>query len=229
MTLKKFKVLGIYILIFLIMLGLPLLLTDPSDAVNSRNQTMIELGLIDDVKSAEELGLEHLLQQPSQLNARLMDNLREAQDIVAQDTANISVAVPLGTDRPVNVGDLTHDNGDSRLTGELDAIGVVTPGGEVEPITPGDERTMFENEEAGRGTLTAFDGSKQKLIADASGSWLQADRVLVFDLIVYKRDNNKVYLVPNVIGDAFCRDALNDVLLNGKQRRNRVNLSRFRF
>ncbi len=226
---KSLKRLGIYFLVSLSLLTLWLLFPHPSDAINHRNQRMIELGLIDEVKSAEELGLEHLLHHPPQLNARLIDNLREGQRQAAQDTTNITRAIELGTNRPVAVGDFANDNGDGRLTGDLDAIGVVTPSGEIEPIITRDLVPMFENEEAGGGTLTTFEGSVHTLIADARGTWLQAERVPVFDLIVYKRNTGKTYLVPSVLGDAFCRDALNNVLrTRGRLRRNTVNLQRIK-
>ena len=208
--------------------SLSIFLAKPSDAVDARNQQMIELGLIDEVISPEDLGLDGLRYRPPQLNASLIDNLRRAQRAVAQLPENISVAVPLGTDSPVRTGELTRDNGDGRLNGDLEAIGSVNHSGQIELITPKDEEGMFVNERLGGGTLIgeSFD-EEQKLLADASGSFLQAQRVLVFDLVVRNRRNNKIYLVPNVVADAFCRDALNGVL-NGTQRRSNIDVSRLR-
>jgi len=189
---------------------------------------MIELGLIDEVKYAEELGLEHLLREPPQLMVSLMGNIRRARAAVTQLPENLQVAVPLGTNHPVSIGQLRNDDGGTtRFVSNLEAVGTVNPQGEAEPITPKDEGGMFAQEERDGGTLRNVDNLHQTLVADASGSFFQAQSVPVLDLIVHEKSTGAIYLVPNILADAFCRDALNAVL-TGTQHRNNIDLRRLR-
>jgi len=231
---KKFKLwsgLGLAF-IAIVTFSLSIFLAKPSDAVSVRNAQMIELGIIDEVKSAEELGLGHLLRRPPQLVADLMDNIRTAHGMV-QSTDNLSMAIPLNTHSPV--GRLVNDPGSDPRLSNLLAVGSVNNAGQAEPITPGQEAEMFAQEARGGGTLdpvkeiprTSLNKLGETLIADASGRFSQARKTRVFDLIVFNKRNRRTYLVPNVIADSFCRDALNAVL-NGTQKPHNINLNRLR-
>jgi hypothetical protein len=235
---KRFKLwssLGLAI-IAVVTFSLSVFLAKPSDAVSARNSQMIELGIIDEVKSAEDLGLGYLLRRPPELMANVLGAIGTAIDMAEatpSERIDESHMFEVGTQRPVRTGQLLSDNGnDSRLR-DLMYVGVVNNRtGQAEGITPRGESEMFTQEARGGGTLdaktiTSFNNSGETLVADASGLLVQGRKVSVLDVLVLSKRTKKIYLVPNVIADTFCRDALNAVL-TGRQKPHNINLNRFR-
>jgi len=218
-------------------ISVSIFLAQPSQAKSANYQRMIELGFIDEVKSPEELGLDYLQQKPPELIAGLVDNIRYTRDLAeTQMTDNIAYAIPLGTDEPFAARQLRNDDGETIGQVEnnrgrtlsarnLDAVGTLNPSGQSEPITRRDAVQMFTQEANNGGSFDANAGSRQTIIADASGSFLQARRIAIIDLIVRDRRNSRQYLVPNIRVDTFCRDALNSVR-NRSYRRYNGNLRR---
>ncbi len=185
-------------------------LTQPSDATQANYERMIELGFIDEVKTPEELGLDYLNHRPPQLVAGLVDEIRMvSEEAQSQMTDNIEIAIPLGTRNPFGVGDLRNDNGGTINATNSDGIGFVSRTGQANPVTGGDLVRMFNTEANNGGSFDSASDTREMLVTDASGSFLQARRIAVIDLIV--ENNDRYYLLPNVRVDSFCRDALNSV------------------
>jgi hypothetical protein len=231
---KKFKLwsgLGL-VFIAIVTFSLSIFLAKPSDAVSVRNAQMIELGIIDEVKSAEDLGLGYLLRRPPELMANVLDAIGVARDTInaiPSERMDESNMFEVGTQRPVRTGQLLSDNGNDPRLQDLTYVGVVNRNGQAEGITPRGEAEMFTQEARGGGTLDpktvmGFNNSGETLIADASGLFVQSRKVSVLDVLVLNKRTKKVYLVPNVIADTFCRDALNAVL-TGRQRPHNINLN----
>ena len=109
--------------------------THPSNATSARNQQMLKLDLIDEVRSAQDLGLDYLTQPQEQLMANLLDSIRYAEEEVTQMTDNIKVAFDLGTNAPIGVGTLPDQRQLTTRTG-YEAIGLISPYGRPEPFTP---------------------------------------------------------------------------------------------
>jgi hypothetical protein len=210
--LVSWKNLAIVLLAF-IGIGLSVFVAQPSKATSANYQRMIELGFIDEVKYPEELGLEYLHQKPPELTASLVDNIKYTRDLAdTQMTDNISYAIPLGTNSPFAAGQLRNDDGGTINAANFEGVGTVTNSGEPEPVTGRDAVRMMDEEIRHNGSFDNVSLSdKQMLMADASGSFLQARRVAYIDLIVQDRQSGRYYLFPKIRVDSFCRDALNSV------------------
>jgi len=194
----------------------------PSTATNPTYQRMIELGFVDEVKSPAELGLDYLQQRPPELTAGLVDNIRYERDRAAtQMTDNIAYAIPLGTNTPFAAGQLRNDDGGTLNAGNFEGVGSVTPAGRPESVTGRDVVEMFTAEANNGGSFASDLDSRETLLADASGSFLQTQRIPVIDLIVRNKRNNRYYLLPKIRVDSFCRDALNAVSNHTYRRHNR--------
>lgn len=200
-------------------------LTQPSNATQANYERMIELGLIDEVKTPEELGLDYLHRRPPQLAASLVDSIRQVRDDAeTQMTDDIQVAILLGEDSPFDVGELRNDNDYSgRNVNVFEETGYVDSSGQPQPVTGRDVVDMFTQEANNGGSFDSALKTREILVADASSSFLQARRLSVIDLIVRNRNNNRYYLLPNIRVDSFCRDALNAVS-NRTWRRNDVDV-----
>ena len=196
----------------------------PSTATNPTYQRMIELGFIDEVKSPAELGLDYLQQRPPELTAGLVENIRYVRDRAAtQMTDNIAYAIPLATNEPFAAGQLRNDDGGTLNAHNLEGVGSVSTSGRPEAVTRRDLVNMFTAEANNGGTFASDLNSKETLLADASGSFLQTREIPVIDLIVRNKRNNRYYILPNIRVDSFCRDALNSVA-NRTYRRHNQNL-----
>jgi len=193
-------------------ISVSIFLAQPSQAKSANYQRMIELGFIDEVKSPEELGLGYLRQKPPELIAGLVDQIRYTSDLAeTQMTDNIAYAIPLGSNAPFAAGQLPDDDGGTLNAVNLEAVGNLTRSGQPEPILGRDAINMFDQEAANGGRFSANADSEQTIVADASGSFFQARRIAIVDLIVRNKRNNRYYLLPNIRVDTFCRDALNSV------------------
>ena len=197
--------------IALIAIVLSIFLGYPSNATSTRNQQMLDLGLIDRVVSARDLGLDYLQQETEPLMASLLDNIKFAEAKAAQMTQNIDVAFDLGTNDPIRVGSLPDQRRLVSKTG-YSAVGYINNAGLPKTFTPSTLRKMFSVEWHNRGQLVTAPEAQETLVADASLSFLQAQRIPTFDLIVYSKRHRLLYLVPQVNANAVCRDALNGVL-----------------
>ncbi len=199
-------------LLFLTILALSLsvFLAQPSEATSSRNQEMIQLNLIDEVRTPANLGLDYLQQEPIQLTAGLIDSIRYAEARVAQLPEDFKIAFDLGTNSPIQIGDLPDE---SRLTRSgYEAVGYINSSGQVKAFTPILLGAMFDTEANNRGQLVITPEAQEILVADASGAFLQARRMPSIDLIVHPKGTNEIVLIPRANANAVCRDALNAVL-----------------
>lgn len=193
-------------------------LPQTSTATSANYQRMIELGLIDEVKSPEDIGLGYLHHRPPELTASLVDSIRTTTDKArTQLTENITMAIPLGTNEPYPAGSLANDEGQLLDSDDLEAIQYVNTSGQSEGITGRDSMGMFEEEvnncgsydyNCGRNNAL---GERETLVADSRGLFAQTRRVSVIDLIVRSKRNGRLYLLPNIRVDSFCRDALNSI------------------
>lgn len=207
----RWAILGFF-LVALIIVGFSFLHENPTVATVARNEQMVALSLIDEVKTPEELGLDYLNQEPEELLiADLVDNIRYADAQVAQMTENIQVAFELGTNSPIVIRALP-DQGKLTRSG-FEALGYIDSSGHAQAFTPLFLRAMFYVESNNGGQLVFTPDAQQILLTDASGTFLQAQRIPTLDLIVRTGLNkSKIYLVPRANANAICRDALNAVL-----------------
>jgi len=65
--------------------------------------------------------------------------------------------------------------------------------------------------------------TQENLLADASGTFVQAKRIPVIDLIVFSPQNGRRYVVRGVNANAVDRDALNAVLTKTLRRSNKIS------
>lgn len=186
-------------------------LSKPTTARNSSSQVMIDLNLVNEVRSAEELGLDYLTQPQEQLMASLLDAIYEAEEEASQMTDNIQVAFDLGTNDPIRIGSLPDEEHLTTRSG-YEAVGWINPNGIPEAFTPGMLAYMFNIEGRNGGQLAMMPNSQENWLVDSSGTFLQAQRSAFFPLIVHEKWTDDVYLVPGVNANAVCRDALNGVL-----------------
>jgi|JFJP01.1.fsa_nt_gi hypothetical protein len=212
---KKIK-LFLLACIFAVGIASSMLFADPSDAVMGEYKQWVKMGLIDGVLSPKELGLEYLGKPPEPavlaIDSRLRDALYEADAEMSQQTDNISLAIPINN--PANFT-LPQDTGSiANGSRTLEVDGVVSRKDRVPvaaPITPSFARNMYANELRNNGTVQndGISDTSRVLFADASGSFLQARKLVVFDLfVVDKKNRSKRYLVPRVVADTFCRDLI---------------------
>lgn len=216
-TIRTWKTLAL-LLLAVIAVYWSVFLPQTSTATSANYQRMIELGLIDEVKSPEELGLGYLHHRPPELTASLVDNIRTTTDVArTQTTDDLRYAIPIPSNEPYGVGSLANDNGQLTDLNYFEGIGTVTPSGQAEPVTGRDLIEMFTAEANNCGS---FDyncgrnnalGERETIVADSSGLFAQTRRVSVIDLIVRNKRNGRRYLLPDVRVDSFCRDALNSI------------------
>lgn len=214
----KWTTLGFF-LVTVIFVVISFLHENPTVATVARNEQMVALSLIDEVKTPEELGLDYLSQEPEEfIIADLMDNIHYADAQVAQMTENIQIAFELGTNSPIVIRALP-DQGKLTRSG-FEALGYIDSSGHAQAFTPLFLRAMFYVESNNGGQLVLTPDAQQILVTDASGAFLQAQRIPTLDLIVRTgfKSSSKIYLVPRANANAICRDALNAVL-NRKIRR----------
>ncbi len=222
------------------------LFAHPSNATIPSNQRIIKLGSIEAIKSPNELGIEYLPTTSPQLTASLMDAIGEARGIVqnttslmdaigeargiVQNTTNIQVKIPMTSPDNAPISNRVLPTTDWE-TDRFQSLAFVNwSSGELEPITPNTLDAIFAigEERGGRLNHCAFGAiPKETLVADASGSFLNAQARYFFNLIAQDTHTGEIVLLRNVEGDAFLRDALNAVLVN-EWESNDIDLSRIR-
>lgn len=187
----------------------------PSPAATPRSEDMLNLSLIDGVRSPASLGLDYLRREPAELmaNTDLISNIRRAAQQVSAMPEDLSLGIPLGTNRPVSVGEIPDDTGSPSIVerNPSEAIGFIGADGQTRPLTTTNLATMFDTEANNSGNLTMTPAAQEILVADASGTLAQTRRIPTFDLIVRNVRTNERFLLPRVNANAFCRDALNAV------------------
>ncbi len=222
---KQLKLFGILGLLSLTVIAfcLSIVLAQPSDAVGTKYQRLIELGIVDAVVTPQEVGLDYLQQEPIQLAAddKLMAAIHQAEQAVAVMPEDIPLEFPAGTNSPIEIGRIPNDPGTPRQASGNIIDGFVTPNGQPETFDPGGLRGIFTDEYQNRGQISMTPEAQQILVADASGGVFQAKRIPVIDLIVRNPRTNRRVVVRNVVANAVCRDALNAVFNRSLRRINR--------
>jgi len=197
---------------------LSILTAQPSDAaISDAYRDLIARGVVDDVVTAEEIGLGYLSRETVELaaDAELIDAIYRAEREVSTMPEDIPLEIPNGTHSPIDLGRLPADNGTPRTLEQTTTTGFIKDG-TPQTITPGGLAGMFNGEAGNGGNLAAEYGSDGSLISqtvklyDSKGKFLQAARIPVIDLIVRNR-NGRRQIVRRVNANAFCRDALNAV------------------
>jgi hypothetical protein len=186
-----------------------------SDAIDIVNNKMISLGLIEQVKSAQELELNYLKEIPAKLDLALMDSVRLADITASQLPENGLIGIPLTTDGPVPVSNNTPAL-DLEIKYPKRFLAVASGNrytGKVDPIQVKDVREMFTDEKriGGFGGLSQAN-PKEQIIADASGKFLQARRPLVNDIVVFDTWRRKSFVIRDVFMSSVCRNAINAFL-----------------
>ncbi|MDJ0575665.1 MAG: hypothetical protein QNJ65_10925 [Xenococcaceae cyanobacterium MO_234.B1] len=155
-----------------------------------------------------------------------IDIYRNAQQEVckmSEESEDINLAIPLGSNNPISIGQIPNDNRLNLANSvNFEAVGFVNSSGQAHPITAGDICDMIMLQ-ASMNSGGSFDASA----VDASGSFLQARRVSVIDLIARDQRNGKYYLLPNVRVDSFGRDAVN-AFFNSTWRKNDIDVRNLR-
>ncbi|MGK7875997.1 MAG: hypothetical protein AB4426_22675 [Xenococcaceae cyanobacterium] len=210
--LKSFRILGMLGLV-IIAFSLSVLLAQPSDARSVQYQRLIEQGIIDAVITPHELGLDYLEHEPVELAADsgLLSAIYEAEQEVSIMPEDIPLQFPGGTNSPIRIGQIPDDTGTPGAASRVMFIGFVGRDGQARSFTPNQLGSMFNTEYNNGGNLTVNADSQDILLADASGTFLQARRIPVIDLIVRNPRNGRRYVVRRVNANAVCRDAINGV------------------
>ena len=194
--------------------------TNAKTAISYQNSHLLALGLVDEIATPHQLGLDYLSGEPFPLIAtsELMESIQAVEEEASQMPENIALAIPLGTNSPIKVGTLPGDSEPAPKTCDCDAIGFVNDQGQEKSITPPNVEDMTNVEYNNNGSLPATAEAQTVLVADASGSFLQARRVPTFNLIVRNRSTGEEFVYPRVNANTFCRDVLN-AFLNGSVKR----------
>ncbi|WP_353933362.1 hypothetical protein WJM97_23040 (plasmid) [Okeanomitos corallinicola TIOX110] len=131
-----------------------------------------------------------------------------------------ALAIEFCTNNPVRIGNPPKLCNSSQVT-NYQAVGYINNQGKPKNITAGDVADMTADEYRNGGNLTSesvISSAQNILLADASGSFLQARRIPAFNLIIRHKRTGKLTIVRQVNANAFCRDVLNS-FLNGRVRR----------
>jgi len=219
-ALKKHKfVRGALFLGFLVVISFSLLIFEEqsSKAISTAGQEMIELGLIDDIKSSQELNLDYLQQIPPPLDMAIMDNVRRADRIAARLPENSLLGIPLGYGGPIPVSsEVPPMQLPPGPPGRFVAIGTGNRDrGTISPIKSKNVRDMFSVEKRigdFGGFSETIPGQQEHLVADASGSFLQARRYYVVDLLVKDRLTGQRFMIYDTLMSSLCRNSLNAFL-----------------
>jgi hypothetical protein len=194
-------------------------LTQPSNASTTTYRQMLTLGLVDQVTTPQKIGLDYLAHQPIELvaDSQLMSSIANVNQAASQMPEDISLAIPLGTNSPIRIGQLRDDSGTSTAN-NFEATGFVNSQGQPKNITPNDVADMTGIEAKNDGNLPSTAEAQNIRLADASGRLYQARRIPTVNLIIRHRRTGKRAIVRNVNANAFCRDTLN-AFLNHNYRR----------
>lgn len=193
---KKFKSWRSLLLAALTLISISLFafLAHPSDATSTANRMMIDPSLISVVRTSqelEEMGFGYLQRIQPQLTASLIDNIKTAEVRAAQLPENPRMRIPIAGSGPIRPGTLQGDNGGPQVPpGRYNYVGSRNPSsGRSETINPPSVRTMFAQEARNNGTLNGSNQSRamqrrKTLVADATGSFLQAQTITTLDMYV---------------------------------------------
>lgn len=194
----------------------------PVDAATQAYRQMAKLGLVDAIVTPQEIGLDYLAQPPIELAAsgELMQSIQNVHETASRMPEDLAIAVDFCTNSPVRIGNAPKQCNSSQGT-NYQAVGYINSQGKPKNITAGDVTEMAEIEYRNDGNLTAemvTSSAQNILLADASGSFLQARRIPTFNLIIRHKRTGRQQIVRQVNANAFCRDVLNS-FLNRKVRR----------
>lgn len=209
---NKFKKIFIVIIAGLA-LSLSVLLAQPSDATGAKYQTLIDRGLVNGVRTPQELGLAYLQQEPVQLIAdnSILNSIYLAEETVAILPEDIPLRFDLGTNYPIRTRQL-QDGGELTTKTGYDAVGYVDRSGNAKSFNAPILRAMFAVEARNGGNLAMTPKAQHILVADASRRFWQASRIPTIDLIVHSKQANQLFILRNANANAVCRDAVNSVL-----------------
>lgn len=209
---NKFKKIFLVIIAGLA-LSLSVFLAQPSDATGAKYQTLIDRGLVNGVRTPQELGLAYLQQEPVQLIAdnSILNSIYQAEETVAILPEDIPLRFDLGTNYPIRTRQL-QDGGELTTKTGYDAVGYVDRSGNTKSFNAPILRAMFAVEARNGGNLAMTPKAQQILVADASRRFWQASRIPTIDLIVHSKQANQLFVLRNANANAVCRDAVNSVI-----------------
>jgi hypothetical protein len=125
-------------------------------------------------------------------------NVQQEVCKMSEESEDINLAIPLESDNPSSIGQIPNDKGlDLANAINFETVGYVDSSGQLHLITARDICDMIQAAMNSGGSF------------DASGSFLQARRVSIIDLIARNRRDGKYYLLPNVRADSFLRGTIN--------------------
>lgn len=193
--------------------------TQPSNASTATYRHILALGLVDEITTPQKIGLDYLAHQPIELvaDSQLMNSIASVTQAASQMPEDINLAIPIGTNSPIRIGQLPGDSG-TATSSNFEATGFLNSQGQPKNITANDVANMTKTEADYGGSLPSTAEAQNIRLADASGRFYQARRIPSINLIIRNRRTGKRAVVPNVNANAFCRDILN-AFLNHNYRR----------
>lgn len=188
----------------------------PLDAKTKNFNQMLDLGIIDKTTPPQEFNFDYLQQSPPPLNVALMDNVRLADRKAAQLPEDGLVGIPLGSAGPIPVkSELPALKFTLKQPGRFIAIGSGNRSdGTTSPISVGDVRDMFaiEKQIGGFGGISQEDTNKEQIVADASGTFLEARRPIVHDILILDQLTGQMFIRESVLMSTICRETVNAFL-----------------
>ncbi len=211
--LTSWKNLSILAIAFVAFVASIILTHSPTEARTSQYQQLIEQGVIAGIVEPEELGLGYLRHEPVELAAdsSLLEAIQYAEEEVAVMPEDIPLMFPGGSNSPIRIGQIPDDTGTPGSATGVVIVAFLNRNGEANNFTAGGLEGMFDTEYHNGGNLTFNSETQNILVADASGSFLQARRIPVLNLIVVNPRDGRRYLVERVNANAVCRDGVNSV------------------
>lgn len=176
-------------------------------------QGLVSLGIVGRVSTDHKLSRYNLEHQLVEIPVDYIDRIDRAIQELSSIPEDTPIAFPLGTNHPIRIGDIPNDDGSPAEVNGAELVGYVDTTGQPKTFTTGDAISMLRRSYENR--VTNFE-TQFMIFADASGGFLQAQRVPVFNIIVQRRGQR--FLVPNVNAYAVLRD-LSNAVLNGSLRR----------
>lgn len=183
--------------------------SQPSTATSINYQKMINLGLVDGIRTPQELGLDYLQREPQQLlSANIMEYIGRSRTQNARLPENLPLKYPIATNAPITTSQMPGQV--RRPSNSTSIVGVVNrQTSQPAPITRSINDGMLGIEQARGGNIGLTPGLRSILVADTSGRFLQAQHPITLDIIIYDEDSGKRWIVPDVVANAVCRDMIN--------------------
>ena len=192
-----------------------ILLGELSGATEVNVQGLVSPGIVGRVSTDYKLSRYNLEPQLVEIPLDYIDEIDRAIQELSAIPEDTPIAFPVGTNHPIRIGDIPNDDGSLAEVDGAELVGFVDNTGQPKTFTTGDAISILRISISNGNRVTNCE-TQFMIVADATGSFLQARRVPVFNIIVQRRGQR--FVVPNVNAYAVLRDLINAVL-NGSLKR----------